>query len=144
MNTLEKMFADFLQSYDIPYTPHVSRFAERLKYGLEPYFENNEDIEIGNIQRSVKLCFSSDINEIIEKETFSPASFVQSIIGTIAPIRRTMSIVKNTFKNSFPPNCQEISVPIQLQILSSLLIDGTDHKVQGFSQCSKTVSQLVM
>ena len=143
VNPLEKMYAEFLRSDDIPYAPHVSRFAERLKYGLEPSFRNNTGIEIRTIDRSVKLCFSSDVDEIIDKET-SPATFVQSLIGAIAPIRHAMSKVKNTFKNSFSPNCQESSVPIQLQILCSLLIDGCDPKLQGFSQCSKTVSQLVM
>ena len=55
-----------------------------------------------------------------------------------------MSKVKNSFCKSFPPNCQDSSVPIQLQILCSLLIDGCNPQLQGFSQPSKTVSQLIM
>ena len=54
-----------------------------------------------------------------------------------------MSTVANTFNNSFPPDCQRASVPIQLQILCSLLIDGCDPPLKGFSQLSKTIAQLV-
>ena len=35
-------------------------------------------------------------------------------------------------------------MPIQLQILCSLLIDGCDPLIKGFSQSSKTIAQLVM
>ena len=137
------MYAEFLRHDDIPYTPHVTRFAECLKHGLEPSFWNNKGIGIRTIEKSVKLCFSSDVDEIIDKQC-SPASLLQSLIKVIAPIRNAMSKVKNSFCNSFPPNCQDWSVPIQLQILCSLLIDGCNPQLQGFSQPSETVSQLIM
>ena len=55
-----------------------------------------------------------------------------------------MSKVSNTFNNSFPPDFQKASVPIKLQILCSLLIDGWDSQRKGFSQSPKTIAQLVM
>lgn len=143
VKNLENMYEKYLNSDDIPYTAHITRFAERLKIGLEPSYQNSTGIEIRTIDKSVKLLFSSDVNEIIDRET-CPSTLVQLLIGTIAPIRQAMSMVKNTFDNHFNPNCEEASVPIQLQILISLLIDGCDPNVNGFSQCSKTVAQLTM
>ena len=142
--TLEKMYSELLQSDGILYTPHVSRFANRLKTGLEPFFENGAEIEIRSINRSLTLCFASSVNEIIDKEYSNPVTFVQSLVKSVAPIRDAMSKVRNTFSNSLQPNCGSMSVPVELQILCSLLIDGCNPNVKGFSQCSKTVSQLVM
>ena len=55
-----------------------------------------------------------------------------------------MSKVSNTFNNSFPPDCQKASVPIQFHVLCSLLIDGCDPQIKGFSESSKTIAQLAM
>ena len=62
------------------------------------------------------------------------ANFVISLIGLISPIRQAMSKVSNIFDNSFPPDCQKASVPIQLQLLFSLLIDGCDPQIKGFNR----------
>ena len=69
VNPLEKMYANFLSHDNIPYAPHVTHFAKRLKFGLEPSFQHNSGIEIRTIERSVKLCFSTDVDVMIEKET---------------------------------------------------------------------------
>ena len=62
----------------------------------------------------------------------------------ISPTIQAMSKVSNTFNNSFPPDCQKASVPIQFHILCSLLIDGCDPRKKGFSESSKTIAQLAM
>ena len=67
-----------------------------------------------------------------------------SLFGLISDIREAMSKVINTFNNSFPPDCQRVSVPIQLQTLCCLLIDGNDPQVKDFSESRKTIAQLVM
>ena len=54
-----------------------------------------------------------------------------------------MSEVSNTFNNYFPADYQKASVPIQLQILCSLLTDGCDLQIKGLTQSSKTIAQLV-
>ena len=73
-----------------------------------------------------------------------PYSFVESLSQIVAPIRDKMAKVENEFSYSFPAECQEKSVPIQLQTLCSLLIDGSDPQVVGFSQASLSVAQLIM
>ena len=70
--------------------------------------------------------------------------FVISLIGLISRIRQAMSKVSNIFDNSFPPDCQKASVPIQLQFLFSLLIDGCDPQIKGFSQWPKAIAKLLM
>ena len=74
----------------------------------------------------------------------NPSTFVTSLVGLISPIRQAMSKVSNTFNNSFPPDCQKASVPIQLQVLWSLLINGYDVQIKSFSQSSKIIAQLEM
>ena len=55
-----------------------------------------------------------------------------------------MAKVSNSFGDSFPPGCQQISVPIQLQIMCSLIIDGCDPRTKGFSQSALSISQIIM
>ena len=141
---LEKIYTELLHEDCIEYTPHVTRFAQRLQVELGPFFYNDNGVEIRIIGKSVSLCFSGDVDEIISNELQNPATFVTSLVGLVSPIRQAMSKVSNTFNNSFPPDCQIDSVPIQLQILCSLLIDGCDPQVKGFSQSSKTIAQLIM
>ena len=139
---VEKIYTELLLEECIEYTPHVTCFAQRLKIELKLFFYHSNSVEIRTIGKSVSFCFSEDVDEIISNELQNPATFVTSLVGLISPIRQTMPKVSNTFNNSFPPDCQKPSVPIQ--ILCSLLIDGRDPQVKGFSQSSKTIAQLVM
>ena len=122
----EKIYTELLLEDCTEYTPHVTRFAQRLKVELEPLFYYNNGVEIRTIGKSVSLCFFEDVDEIISNELQNPATFVTSLAGLISPIKQAMPKISNTFNNSFPPDCQKASVPIQLQILCSLLIDGCD------------------
>ena len=84
---LEKIYNELLLEDCIEYTPHVTRFAQRLKVELEPFFYCNNGVEIRTIGKSVSLCFSEDVDEIISNELQNPATFVTSLVGLISPIR---------------------------------------------------------
>ena len=58
------------------YTPHVTRSAQKLKSELEPFFYCNNGVEIRAIGKSVSLCFSEDVDEIISNKLKNPAIFV--------------------------------------------------------------------
>ena len=90
------------------------------------------------------LCFSEDVDEIINNELQNSATFVTSLVGLISPVRKAKSKVSNTFNNSFPPDSQKTSVPIQLQILCFLLIDGCHPQIKGFRRLSKTIVESVI
>ena len=141
---VEKIYTELLLEDCIEYTPHVTCFAQRLKIELKLFFYHSNSVEIRTIGKSVSFCFSEDVDEIISNELQNPATFVTSLVGLISPIRQAMSNVSNTFNDSFPPDCQKASVPIQLQILCSLLIDGCDPQIKCFTQSSKTITQFVM
>ena len=105
-----------------------------MKVELEPFFYSNNIVETSEISKSVSLCFSEDVDEIISNELQNPATFFTSLVGLISPIRQAMSKVSNTlFNSSFPPDCQKASLPIQLQILCPLLIDGCNPQIKGIS-----------
>ena len=131
---LKKIYIELLLEDYIEYTPHVTRFAQRFKVELEPFFYCNNSVETSEISKSVSLFFSEDVDEIICNELQSPATFFTSLVGLISPIRQAMSKVSNTlFNSSFPPDCQKASLPIQLQILCPLLIDGCNPQIKGIS-----------
>ena len=131
---LKKIYIELLLEDYIKYTLYVTRFAQRLKVELEPFFYCNNSVQTSKISKSVWLCFSEDVNEIISNELQNPATFFTSLVGLISPIRKAMSKVSNTlFNSSFPPDCQEASVPIQLQILCSLIIDGCNPQIKDIS-----------
>ena len=135
---LEKIYTELLLEECIECTPHVKRFAQRLKVEMEPFFNRNNSVEIRTICKSV----SEDVDEIISNELENPATFVTSLLGLISPKRQAMSKVSNTFNNSFPLDCQKALMSIQ--ILCSLLIYGCDPQIKVFIQSSKTIAQLVM
>ena len=141
---LEKIYTELLLEDCIEYTLHVTRFAQRLKVELEPFFYCNNGVEVCIIGKSVLLCFSEDVDEIINNELQNSATFVTSLVGLISPVRKAKSKVSNTFNNSFPPYSQKTSVPIQLQILCFLLIDGCHPQIKGFRRLSKTIVEPVI
>ena len=65
---LEKIYTELLLENCIKYTPHVTRFAQRLTVELEPFFYRNIGVEICTIGKSVSLCFSEDVDDIISNE----------------------------------------------------------------------------
>ena len=81
--------------------------------------------------------------QVTKYELQSPAIFATSLVGLISSISQAMSKISNTFNNFFLPDCQKVSVPIQLQIFCSLLIDGCNPQIKGFTQSSKTIVQLI-
>ena len=136
------MFSEYLAEDSIQYSSHVTRFGEKLIIQLCSYFEEN-DIEIRTINRCLSLMFKDDIDEII-KESMSPSTYISSLLSIISPIRAEMSKVAYSFSYSFTNHSQMSSVPIQLQVLCSLLVDGCDPNLKGFSQSSLSIAQLVM
>ena len=117
---LEKIYTELLLEDCIEYTPHVTMFVQRLKVELKPFFYCNNGVETRRIGKAVSLCFSEDVGEIISNELQNPTTLVTSLVGLISSIRQAMSKVSNTFNNSFPPDCQKASLPIQHQIIMFL------------------------
>ena len=136
VSPLEIMYKELLEYNDIPYSPHVSRFTENLQSAIP-------ELEKRIIEKKVMICFSAKINNIM-KDEITHSSFVKSMIKVINPIRKDMSEVNNSFQGTFPPNCQQNSIPIKLLSLCSMLIDGHDPQMKCVSQSALTVSQIVM
>ena len=130
------MYKDLLEYDNIPYTCHVSRFTERLMFSIP-------ELEKIMICKRTYLCFSSEVNEIINEE-IGPTSFIQSLLKIVVPVRADMSTVQNRFGGTFSDDSRRNSIPSRLLGLCSMLIDGFNPKDKGFSQPALTVSQLIM
>ena len=133
---LENMYKELLEYDSIPYSTHVSRFGDRLKSAIP-------EIEKRTINKKNMICFSTLVDDLTKHE-ISHSSFIKSLKKVITPVRKDMSEISNTFQGKFQPGCQENSVPIKLLSLCSMLIDGCDPRIKGFSQAALSVSQIVM
>ena len=68
--------------------------------------------------------------QVTKYELQSPATFATSLVGLISSISQAMSKISNAWNNFFLPDCQKASVPVQLQILCSLLNDGCNPQIK--------------
>ena len=132
VKSLENMYEGLLEFDGIPYSSHVTRFVERLK-NVFP------SLEKCTLKKKVMVCFSQDINELIPKESVVFFEFTSE-----SPIKNEMSKENNSFKGSFDSGCQIASVPMQLQILCSVLIDDCEPQTKGFSQSAESNLQIIM
>ena len=139
VNHLESMYINLLDRDGIEHNQsHVGRFGERLQNAF-----SRTKVEIRTVNNKNTMLFSNDLDDIMSD--LSPASFVEASMKIIAPLRAEMSKVRNNFNFSFSPESQEKnSVPILLQVLCSLLIDGCDLQSVGFSKVSVSIAEMVM
>ena len=79
------------------YRVHSTCYTVCTEFELEPFFYSNNCVEIRVIGKSVSLCFSEDVDEIISVELQNPATFATLHAGLICPIRQAISKVSNTF-----------------------------------------------
>ena len=131
---LEGLYAELLDFDNIPYTSHVSRFADRLVSEI-PGLEKR-------VIGKVFVVFSDDINNIVLEDTIKAESYVKSLLKLISPIRKEMADINNEFNATFSKTCQQDSLPLKLLILVSMLVDGVHEK--GFSQSTLSAAQCIM
>ena len=126
-----------LKCHNIDSTSHVTRFSDSLLQAIP-------DLKKSTVSNKLTVCFKGTINMLLEHHVEVPDDFTRSIRDVVVPIRNSMKIVKNKFDGSFKNECQKDSVPIELLVLISMLVDGVGIENQGFSQETLTISQLVM
>ena len=137
---LELMYITLFKFHDVNVNSHVSRFADSLVEAA-PGLRNR------TVNKKVTVFFESTIDMLLKDHIdiiSEPNEFARSIKDVVIPIRNSMKMIHNKFDGTFAVECQKDSVPIQLLVLISMLVDGTGIDNQGFSQETMTISQLVM
>ena len=134
---LEEIYISLLKCHNIDSTSHVTRFSDSLLQAIP-------DLKKSTVSNKLTVCFKGTINMLLKHHVKVPDDFTRSIRDVVVPIRNSMKIVKNKFDGSFKNECQKDSVPIELLVLISMLVDGVGIENQGFSQETLTISQLVM
>ena len=130
------MYITLLKFHDVNVNSHVSRFADSL-------VEATPGLRNRTVNKKVTVFFESTIDMLLKDHIdiiSEPNEFARPIKDVVIPIRNYMKMIHNKFDGTFAVECQKDSVPIQLLVLISMLVDGAGIDNQGFSQETMTPS----
>ena len=136
---LEHMYKELLESDDIPFSKHTSRFTERLKDALPGF-------TVQTVNRKNNLVHCEEIDKLVKNRIneINHLSLAKALLKAVVPIRQQMAETSNEFQGKFPIYCQQTSIPFALLSLCSLLIDGASPELTDVSQAALSVSQVIM
>ena len=134
---LEEIYLTLLKCHDIYFASHVTRFSDCL---VEAILE----LKKCTVDNKVTVFFECTLNILLRDHIEMPDEFTESIKEVVVPIRNSIKMVKNKFDGEFQNEGQKRSVPIELLVLISMLIDGVSIDNKGFSQEVHSVSQLIV
>ena len=132
---LESMYASSLENHGIPWTAHVSRFADLL-------LERIPGLLKGITSNKVSLFFDS----AIQHNTHNPRDFFHSLVKIVGPIRQAMQLKCQSKESNlkFDKASQIQSVPIELLAIVNFILEGIDLTEKGFSKESLSIAQTMM
>ena len=133
VNILEKKYEALMNSHNLSYTPHSTRFMKMLKENV-PDLNDSKLHGINYI--SLKRKTGSEAAELI-----NPRTLIEMMERISKEIRLKLRDLTNTFDGSF---VEEPPLPDELLILLNLLVSGSsdDHE-NGFSLPIKTLAQII-
>ena len=122
---LEKKYQNLLESYNIPYSPHITRFIEKLK-------QKEPDLNDHTLRRKKYLSFKKQTS-VEADELLRPNTVLDMMTKLAKYIRSKMTNIKHTFDGSFENSFNEKSVPEELLIFVKLLVSGNSNELDtGF------------
>ena len=114
---LERNYIQQLDEYIIHEASHSTRFCERL-------LSNIDNLQSIIIDGKLSVTFTKNIEGVVKDHVQSPDSFLSLVRKVVIPIRKQMFEINNTFTGQYNDNSQVDSVPKQLLLLMSMLING--------------------
>lgn len=142
LHDLKEMYENRLDQLGTHEVCHSTRLKDRL-------LETVSNLDFYSKGRDVYLVFKEDVGDVIHKSLKDDQYDEEALILAKAAriVRRKMKDQKNEFSGTFPPDCQEKSVPKVLLTLVSMILDSPNIKDQDdydVSQASLSLSQLLM
>ena len=130
---LERNYIQQLDEYNIHEASHFTRFCERL-------LSNIDNLQSINIDGKLSVTFTKTIEGVVKDHVQSPYSFLSSVRKVVIPIRKQMFEINNTFTGQYNDNSQVDSVPKQLLLLMSMLINVIEpERQQDVLSCAQLV-----
>lgn len=121
---------------------HTTRLKERL-LAVFP------DLGAHNQGRDVLLVFNSDIGEAIRRACDQDSDYDALHLSKAAKlIRDDIFKLQQSFRGTFPPRCQDDSIPASLMTIVNLILEGPSIKKESakdkvVKRACLTISQLV-
>ncbi len=142
LSDIHSIYMNRLKDFGISKGFNKTRLKERL---LEHFPEADEQFDGRNTIITFNKAVQSILREAMKKRDFSEDAIT---LAKAATIIRTDIFNHSSFKftGSFPPHCQENSLPSSLKLLTSLIFNGPNLKDQD--QCESqeclTVGQAIV
>ncbi len=142
LSDIHSLYMNRLKDFGISKGFNKTRLKERL---LEHFPETDEQFDGRNTIITFNKAVQSILREAMKKRDFSEDAIT---LAKAATIIRTDIFNHSSFKftGSFPPHCQENSLPSSLKLLTSLIFNGPNLKDQD--QCESqeclTVGQAIV
>ena len=142
LSDIHSLYMNRLKDFGISKGFNKTRLKERL---LEHFPEADEQFDGRNTIITFNKAVQSILREAMKKRDFSEDAIT---LAKAATIIRTDIFNHSSFKftGSFPPHCQENSLPSSLKLLTSLIFNGPNLKDQD--QCESqeclTVGQAIV
>ena len=127
VKNLEEQYMSLLHDQGIKYNSQVTRFADKLA-------ENIDGLIKDAAHRKIIFYLQQDVSKIMYNSCHSPSIVMDKLKDVVTQIRNTMVIQKSKFVGSFNKDSQADSIPIELMILMSMLVDGTTTENNVLSQ----------
>ena len=122
-----------IKSYNIPYSPHITRFLEKLKH----QFPGLNDQKISKkLYVSLKTKPTKEVEECLQPQTL--IDMMQKVTKEIrTKLRDTVTDFTGSFTN-------ELSLPSELMVFLNLLLFGKSWDEFGFSLPVKVIAQIIL
>ena len=125
-----------MESYNLSYSPHVTRFIEKLKEEVPELIDHT----VGRKKYILEKKLDKEVNKLLVPETL--LAMMEKVTHQV---RIKLKETKNEFNGVFDSESEANAVPTELLILINLLVCGSaDISDVGFSLPVKTISQLVV
>ena len=132
-NVLEKKYAALMDSYNLSYTPHSTRFMKLLKENVAGL---NDSKLHGVNYVSLKRKTGKEAEELL-----NPQTLFDMMERVSKEIRIKLRDVKNEFNGSF---VEESPLPCELLIFLDLLMNGSNNDETVFSLPVKALAQFIL
>ena len=133
VSKLEIKYSELMKSYNIPYSPHITQFLEKLKHQVPGL---NDEMIGKKFYVSLKTKSTKKVEECLQPQTLT--DMMQKVTKEIrTKLRGTVTDFPGSFTN-------ELSLPSELIVFLNLLLFGNSCDEFGFSLPVKAIAKIIL
>ena len=128
VRNLEIKYSELMKLYNIPYSPHITRFLKKLKHQVPGL---NDQTIVKKLYDSLKTKSTKEVEECLQSQTL--IDMMEKVAKELrSKLRDTVTDFTGSFTN-------ELSLPSELMVFLNLLLFGNSCDEFGFSLPVKTI-----